>query len=221
MARVALTTRRHARVQGVVQWRYGQSAGRALPLRHAFHCANLMAQWERSLQGNDLRPENTPLRQPFSNTPRTPRQPDPCTAGKDSPRKPVQDNYFGAGVLSPRMPSTYVILTQDRLAQACIHSTSCVAHRDEVPMSLSEELEAMVVANAPSAILLDFVEEHGHDPALLAYQADRARGVLRWTSPTLDASFVLVPAGSAWLGGEGGKPGTKKVTIGHPFYLGV
>jgi formylglycine-generating enzyme required for sulfatase activity len=42
-----------------------------------------------------------------------------------------------------------------------------------------------------------------------------------WTSPTLNAPFVLVPAGSARLGGGGGKPGTEQVTIPQAFYLSV
>jgi formylglycine-generating enzyme required for sulfatase activity len=32
--------------------------------------------------------------------------------------------------------------------------------------------------------------------------------------------FVLIPKGKSWLGGGGGKPGTKEVEILHDFYLG-
>jgi formylglycine-generating enzyme required for sulfatase activity len=34
-------------------------------------------------------------------------------------------------------------------------------------------------------------------------------------------SFVLVPAGTFWMGGGGGQPGDQQVTIAEPFYLGV
>jgi formylglycine-generating enzyme required for sulfatase activity len=37
---------------------------------------------------------------------------------------------------------------------------------------------------------------------------------------SLGMEFVLVPAGRSWLGGGGGKPGTKEVVIPHDFYLG-
>ncbi len=33
--------------------------------------------------------------------------------------------------------------------------------------------------------------------------------------------FALVPAGSFWMGGGGGQPGTKQVQIPHAFYLGI
>jgi formylglycine-generating enzyme required for sulfatase activity len=36
----------------------------------------------------------------------------------------------------------------------------------------------------------------------------------------LDMEFVLVPRGKSWLGGGGGKPGTREVDIKHDFYLG-
>ena len=38
---------------------------------------------------------------------------------------------------------------------------------------------------------------------------------------SLGMAFVLVPKGKSWLGGGGGKPGTKEVEILHDFYLGV
>jgi formylglycine-generating enzyme required for sulfatase activity len=37
---------------------------------------------------------------------------------------------------------------------------------------------------------------------------------------SLGMEFVLVPKGKAWLGGGGGKPGTKEVEIANDFYLG-
>jgi len=36
----------------------------------------------------------------------------------------------------------------------------------------------------------------------------------------LGVEFVLVPKGKSWLGGGGGKPGTREVEIAHDFYLG-
>ncbi len=50
-------------------------------------------------------------------------------------------------------------------------------------------------------------------------EEERQRLPERWTSPTLNAPFVLVPAGSAWLGGGGGEPGTKQIAIPQTFYL--
>jgi formylglycine-generating enzyme required for sulfatase activity len=37
---------------------------------------------------------------------------------------------------------------------------------------------------------------------------------------TMGMEFVLVPKGKSWLGGGGGKPGTREVEITHDFYLG-
>jgi formylglycine-generating enzyme required for sulfatase activity len=37
---------------------------------------------------------------------------------------------------------------------------------------------------------------------------------------SLGMEFVLVPKGKSWLGGGGGKPGTREVEIAHDFYLG-
>jgi formylglycine-generating enzyme required for sulfatase activity len=88
-------------------------------------------------------------------------------------------------------------------------------------MSAVEELDALIGAGTPTAILLDFLEEHTHDPSLSSYQADRERNVLRWTSPMLKASFVLVPAGSAWLRGTRNAVGVLPVTIAQAFYLGI
>jgi formylglycine-generating enzyme required for sulfatase activity len=42
-----------------------------------------------------------------------------------------------------------------------------------------------------------------------------------FTSTLLQMPFVLVPAGTFWMGGEGGKPSDRPVTIPHHFYLGV
>ena len=36
----------------------------------------------------------------------------------------------------------------------------------------------------------------------------------------LGMEFVLVPKGKSWLGGGGGKPGTKEVEMPYDFYLG-
>jgi formylglycine-generating enzyme required for sulfatase activity len=52
-------------------------------------------------------------------------------------------------------------------------------------------------------------------------EEQRQRPPNRWTSPTLNTPFVLVPAGTAWLGGEGGSPGTQQVSLPQAFYLGV
>jgi formylglycine-generating enzyme required for sulfatase activity/tRNA A-37 threonylcarbamoyl transferase component Bud32 len=38
---------------------------------------------------------------------------------------------------------------------------------------------------------------------------------------SLGIAFVLVPDGTFWMGGGGGKPGDRQVTIEQPFYLGI
>jgi uncharacterized protein (TIGR02996 family) len=62
-------------------------------------------------------------------------------------------------------------------------------------------------------VYADWLEERG-DPRAELYRRRRltdSRGV----------EFVLVPRGSFWMGGGGGKPGEKQVQIAHEFYLGV
>jgi formylglycine-generating enzyme required for sulfatase activity len=38
---------------------------------------------------------------------------------------------------------------------------------------------------------------------------------------SLGMSFVLVPAGTCWMGGGGGKPGTRKETIAQSYHIGA
>src|SRR5262245_31764722 len=62
-------------------------------------------------------------------------------------------------------------------------------------------------------VYADWLEERG-DPRAALYRRRRLTN-------SIGMEFVLVPRGSFWMGGGGGKPGGKQVEIPHEFYLGV
>ncbi len=66
----------------------------------------------------------------------------------------------------------------------------------------------------PWLIFADWLEEDGQLALAAAYRQRRTRN-------RIGMEFVLVPAGSFWIGGGGGQPGTKQVTVPHDFYLGI
>src|SRR5215471_44563 len=62
-------------------------------------------------------------------------------------------------------------------------------------------------------VYADWLEERG-DPRAALYR-------MRRLTSSIGMEFVLVPRGSFWMGGGGGKPGEKQVEMPHEFYLGV
>jgi uncharacterized protein (TIGR02996 family) len=62
-------------------------------------------------------------------------------------------------------------------------------------------------------VYADWLEERG-DPRSELYRRRRL-------TDSLGVEFVLVPRGTFWMGGAGGKPGDRQVQIPHEFYLGV
>ncbi len=66
----------------------------------------------------------------------------------------------------------------------------------------------------PWLVFADWLEE---DDQLTLASAYRQRRICN----SLGTRMVLVPAGSFWMGGGGGKPGQKQVTLDSDFYLGV
>jgi serine/threonine protein kinase/formylglycine-generating enzyme required for sulfatase activity/lysophospholipase L1-like esterase len=75
-----------------------------------------------------------------------------------------------------------------------------------------------------SLALLTLEVYYRHVPLFPAKEAGEAGRTVRAPSPTftnrLGMEFVLVPRGTAWLGGGSGSPGDKEVEVPHDFYLG-
>ncbi len=66
----------------------------------------------------------------------------------------------------------------------------------------------------PWLVFSDWLEEDGQLALAAAYRRRRFRN-------TIGMELVLVPAGSFWMGGGGGKAGKRQVLIERDFYLGV
>jgi uncharacterized protein (TIGR02996 family) len=85
-------------------------------------------------------------------------------------------------------------------------------------MSLDDDtfLQALLADPQEEAnwlVYADWLEERG-DPRAALYRKRRLTN-------GIGMEFVLVPRGSFWMGGGGGKPGEKQVEMPHEFYLGV
>jgi uncharacterized protein (TIGR02996 family) len=62
-------------------------------------------------------------------------------------------------------------------------------------------------------VFADWLEERG-DPSAERYRQ-------RHFSTGLSMEFILLLQGTFWMGGGGGRPGDRQVTIDQDFYLGV
>jgi uncharacterized protein (TIGR02996 family) len=85
-------------------------------------------------------------------------------------------------------------------------------------MSLNDETFIQAILEQPQEeanwlVYADWLEERG-DPRAALYRRRRL-------TSSIGMEFVLVPRGSFWMGGGGGKPGEKQVEMPHEFYLGV
>ncbi len=63
-------------------------------------------------------------------------------------------------------------------------------------------------------IYADWLEEQGQPQRAALFRQPRLRN-------SLGMDLVLVPRGTFWMGGGGGKPGDRAVAIAHDFYLGA
>jgi uncharacterized protein (TIGR02996 family) len=85
-------------------------------------------------------------------------------------------------------------------------------------MTLQDETFIQAILEHPQEeanwlVYADWLEERGDGRAAL-YRRRRLTN-------SIGMQFVLVPRGTFWMGGGGGKPGDKQVEIPHEFYLGV
>jgi uncharacterized protein (TIGR02996 family) len=85
-------------------------------------------------------------------------------------------------------------------------------------MSLNDDTFIQAILENPQEeanwlVYADWLEERG-DPRAALYRRRRLTN-------GIGMEFVLVPRGSFWMGGRGGKPGEKRVEMPHEFYLGV
>ena len=85
-------------------------------------------------------------------------------------------------------------------------------------MTLQDETFIQAILENPQEeanwlVYADWLEERG-DPRAALYRRRRLTN-------GLGMQFVLVPKGTFWMGGGGGKPGERHVEIPHEFYLGV
>src|SRR5215471_14828390 len=85
-------------------------------------------------------------------------------------------------------------------------------------MDLQDETFLQAILEHPEdeanwLVYADWLEERG-DPRAALYRQRRLTN-------HSGMEFVLVPRGTFWMGGSGGKPGDQQVAIAHEFYLGV
>jgi uncharacterized protein (TIGR02996 family) len=85
-------------------------------------------------------------------------------------------------------------------------------------MTLQDETFIQAILEDPREeanwlVYADWLEERG-DPRSELYRRRRLTN-------SLGMEFVLVPRGSFWMGGGGGKPGDRQVEIAQEFYLGI
>jgi uncharacterized protein (TIGR02996 family) len=85
-------------------------------------------------------------------------------------------------------------------------------------MDLQDETFIQAILEHPEEdanwlVYADWLEERD-DPRAAHYRQ-------RQLTNSIGMQFVLVPRGTFWMGGEGGKPGDKQVEMAYEFYLGI